>query len=131
PLLLRLMIRDPDLQAIPWEALCDPASAMGFLGTSPDLLPVRGVTTHDPWQPGDVRGALRILAIAPDGERAAGALKGALAERIAAGEVDWLDPIVGPAAEVRGLFQRLRREPIPHVVHFLRHRGLAAVLPLL
>src|SRR6185503_13080193 len=78
PLLVRLMIRDPDLQAIPWEALCDPGSAMGFFGTSPDLLPVRGVTTHDPWQAGDVRGALRILAIAPDGPRAAAALKGAL-----------------------------------------------------
>lgn len=131
PLLIRLLIRDPELQAVPWEALCDPASAMGFLGTSPDLLPVRGVTTAEPWQPGPVRGALRVLAIAPQGGRAAGMLKSALAERLASGEIEWLDPIEGPAAEVRSLFQRLRREPAPHVIHFLGHGGASGGVPAL
>ena len=131
PVLVRLLIRDPELQAVPWEALCDPASAMGFLGTSPDLLPVRGVTSADPWQPGVVRGALRVLAIAPQGGRSAGLLRAALSERIASGEIEWLDPIEGPAAEVRSLFQRLRREPFPHVIHFLGHGGAQDGVPVL
>lgn len=131
PLLVRFLIRDPELQAIPWEALCDPSSAMGFLGTSPDLLPVRGVTTSDPWQPGVVRGALRVLAIAPQGGRSAFVLQSALSERIASGEIEWLDPLVGPGAEVRNLFARLRREPSPHVIHFLGHGGLMDGFPAL
>lgn len=131
PLLVRLLVRDPELQAVPWEALCDPASAMGFLGTSPDLLPVRGVTSAEPWQPGIVRGALRVLAISPQGGRGVGLLRSALAERIASGEIEWLDPIEGAAAEVRSLFQRLRREPIPHVIHFLGHGGAMDGVPAL
>lgn len=131
PLLVRLLVRDPELQAVPWEALCDPASAMGFLGTSPDLLPVRGVTSAEPWQPGIVRGALRVLAISPQGGRGAGLLHRALSERIASGEIEWLEPIEGPAAEVRSLFQRLRREPIPHVIHFLGHGGAMDGVPAL
>jgi hypothetical protein len=56
PLLVRLMVHDPELQAVPWEALCHPGEALGFWGSSPDLLPVRGVTSSDPWLSADQRG---------------------------------------------------------------------------
>jgi hypothetical protein len=131
PLLVRLMISDPELQAVPWEALAAPGEAMGFWGTSPDLSPVRGVITSEPWQPREVRGALRVLAIAPSDGPALQRLEWALAERVAAGEVEWLDPIKGPAARLPWLFERLRREPIPHVLHFLGHGGMIKGSPAL
>ncbi|WP_437932801.1 hypothetical protein WMF37_11415 [Sorangium sp. So ce291] len=81
PLLVRLMIHDPGLEEVPWEALAAPGEAMRFWGTSPDLLPVRGVTTAEPWQPREVRGAVRVLAIAPPGGAALAGLKEALAGR--------------------------------------------------
>jgi hypothetical protein len=34
-LLVRLMIEDPNLQAVPWEALCRPQSNLGFLAARP------------------------------------------------------------------------------------------------
>ena len=122
PLLVRLGLPDAELQAVPWEALCKPGEAMGFWASSPDLLPVRGVTTDEPWQPRAVRGALRVLAVSPTGAGLQG-LRSALADRIDSGEVEWLDPIEGPAASATHLFERLRREPIPHVLHFLGHGG--------
>ncbi|APR88373.1 hypothetical protein A7982_13722 [Minicystis rosea] len=131
PLLVRILIPDPELQSVPWEALCKPGEALGFWGSSPDLLPVRGVTTSEPWQPREVRGAVRVLAIAPGGAGALSPLKSALAERIASGEVEWLDPIEGPAARPAALFDRLRREPVPHVLHFLGHGGQDKGMPVL
>jgi hypothetical protein len=131
PLLLRLGLPDPELQAIPWEALCEPGQAMGFWASSPDLLPVRGVTSSEPWQPREVRGALRVLAIAPTGSAGLPVLKSALAERIDKGEIEWLEPIEGPAAGLPALFDRLRREPIPHVLHFLGHGGHQDGVPVL
>ncbi|AUX45918.1 uncharacterized protein SOCE26_074200 [Sorangium cellulosum] len=131
PLLVRLGLHDLELQAVPWEALCKPGEAMGFWASSPDLLPVRGVTTDEPWQPRAVRGALRLLAVAPTGSAGLAVLRSALAERIDAGEIEWLDPIEGPAASVSGLFDRLRREPIPHVLHFLGHGGQQGGAPVL
>src|SRR5580704_6737876 len=112
PLLVRLMVSDPELQAVPWEALCKPGEALGFWGASPDIHPVRGVATTEPWQPREVRGAVRVLAIAPTDAGGLATLKDALAERIASGEVAWLEPVVGPAARVPGLFDRLRRVPV-------------------
>lgn len=123
PLLLRLGLPDPELQAVPWEALCEPGEAMGFWASSPDLLPVRGVTSSEPWEPLEVRGVLRVLAIAPTGSAGLPGLRLALAERIDAGEIEWLEPIKEAAARVSGLFDRLRREPTPHVLHFLGHGG--------
>ncbi|WP_437534572.1 hypothetical protein WME79_10380 [Sorangium sp. So ce726] len=67
PFLVRLVVRDPELQEDPWEALAAPGEAMRFQGISPELLPVRGVTTTEPWQPCEVRGAVRVLPIAPSG----------------------------------------------------------------
>lgn len=129
PLLLRLSLSDAELQAVPWEACCNQGEALGFWASSPDLLPVRGITTTEPWQPRVVRGALRVLAIAPNGGSSLAVLKNALAEPIKAGEVEWLEPIEGPNAAATGLFDRLRREPVPHVIHFLGHGGQANGVP--
>jgi hypothetical protein len=131
PLLLRLMVSDAELQAVPWEALAAPGSAMGYWASSPDLRVARGVTSSDPFQPREVRGALRVLAVAPAGGPALTVLESALFERIASGEVEWLEPIEGPAARMPGLFERLRREPIPHVLHFVGHGGLSQGKPVL
>ncbi len=131
PLLLRLLLHDnelqavpSELQAVPWEALCNAGEALGFWGTSPNVQLVRSVASSERWQPGEVRGAVKVLAIAPTGSTGLANLKQALAERIATGEVEWLDPVEGPSAKVLGILERLRREPIPHVLHFLGHGGI-------
>lgn len=125
PLLLRLFLRDRVLQGVPWEALCRPGTTEGFLGTDPKTLLARGVTSPDPWEPRDVLGAVRVLAIAPGSdERSLLVLKEALAPSIEAGEVEWLDPITGPEISARALFDRLRRGKSPHVVHWLGHGGV-------
>ena len=131
PLLVRLGLPDQDLQAVPWEALCKPGEALGFWATSPDLLPVRGVITSEPWQPRVVRGALRILAIAPTGGSSLAVLKTALGDRIASGEVEWLEPLEEFNATATGIFERLRREPVPHILHFLGHGGQDNGTPVL
>lgn len=130
-LLLRINVGDPELQAIPWEAICLPGQSFGFWATSPDLFPVRRVTTTDAWQPREIRGALRILAIAPTDMASLPNLQAALAPRIAAGEVEWLEPIVGDAARAKYLFERLRRKPTPHVIHFLGHGTVRGNVPSL
>jgi hypothetical protein len=123
PLLLRLVLPDADLAAVPWEAICKPGEALGFLASSPDLLPVRSVITTEPWQPRTVRGALRVLPIAPNGDASLEVLTSALADQVAAGAIELLDPVKDLAASATALFDRLRREPIPHVLHFLGHGG--------
>ncbi|WP_437901455.1 CHAT domain-containing protein [Sorangium sp. So ce124] len=125
PLLVRLFAREHALQAIPWEALCRPGTSEGFLGTDPRVLFARGVTSSEPWEPREVKGAVRVLGIAPGtGERALDVLREALAPSIDAGEVEWLDPIAGPEIGARALFDRLRRGKSPHVVHWLGHGGV-------
>ena len=121
PIMLRLNLHNADLQAVPWEALCKPEEALGFWASSPDVFPVRGIVTSEPWQPRAVRSALRVLAIAPNDSTSLGVLQSALQGRIDSGEIEWLEPIVGNATSVPYLFDRLRREPIPHVLHFLGH----------
>jgi hypothetical protein len=124
-LLVRLFASDRALLSVPWEALCKPGSAEGFLGTNTKVLFARGVTSPDPWEPREVRGAVRVLAIAPGSdERALLTLREALGPSIDAGEVEWLDPIAGPEVSPRALFDRLRRGKSPHVVHFLGHGGV-------
>lgn len=124
-LLVRLFVQDRALQAVPWEALCRPGTTEGFLGTSSKLLVARGVSSSDPWEPREVRGAVRVLAIAPGSdERALAVLQGALAPSIESGEIEWLDSISGPDISARVLFDRLRRGKTPHVVHWLGHGGV-------
>jgi hypothetical protein len=129
PLLLRLRLHQRDLEAVPWEAMEAPGEALGFWASSPDVLPVRAVATGEPWQTREVRGALRVLAVAPAGDGAA--LRDALAAPIAAGEIEWLDPVEGAAARRAFLLERLRREPIPHVLHFIGHGAVKEVGPVL
>ncbi|WP_437672936.1 CHAT domain-containing protein [Sorangium sp. So ce131] len=125
PVLVRLFLRDRALVGIPWEALCRPGTTEGFLGTDPKILLARGVTSPDPWEPRDVLGAVRVLAIAPGrDERSLVVLKEALSPSIEAGEVEWLDPIAGPHISAQALFDRLRRGKTPHVLHWLGHGGV-------
>lgn len=125
PLLIRLFLRDRALQSVPWEALCRPGTTEGFLGTDPKILLARGVTSPDPWEPRDVLGPVRVLAIAPGSdERSLLVLSEALAPAIETGEVEWLDPIAGPDISPRALFDRLRRGKTPHIVHWLGHGGV-------
>lgn len=124
-LLVRLFVGDRGLQSIPWEALCKPGTGEGFLGTDPRILVARGVMSSEPWEPREVRGSVRVLAVAPGSdERALTALREALGPAIEAGEVEWLEPIAGDAISARALFDRLRRGKSPHVLHFLGHGGV-------
>jgi CHAT domain len=131
PLLVRFVAADPDLRVVPWEAMCKPLHSMGFLATSRDVWPVRSVLTTDSSQPRVVRTALRILAIAPTEKSLLEGLKEALAERIASGEIEWLEPLEGPRANAPALLSRLGREPFPHVLHFLGHGGHHSGAPVL
>lgn len=124
-LLIRLFVSDRGLQSVPWEALCKPGTQEGFLGTDPKILVARGVTSSDPWEPREVRGAVRVLAVAPGSDdRALASLREALGPSIESGEVEWLDPIAGDAISPRVLFDRLRRGKSPHVLHYLGHGGV-------
>jgi hypothetical protein len=121
-LLMRLFVQDKSLQGIPWEALCKTGASEAFLGTNPKLLVARGVNSSDPWEPREVRGAVRVLAIGPGREaRAVEALREALSQSIAAGEIEWLEPITGPDISAKVLYDRLRRGKTPHIVHFVGH----------
>jgi hypothetical protein len=131
PVLLRLMLQETGLQGFPWEALCEPGQDLGFLGNSASVLPVRGVRSPEPWQPREVRGAVRLLAVAPLHPHALSRLQGTLHESLASGEIEWLEPLTGPRARRAALFERLRRQPEPHILHFTGHAGLHEGLPVL
>ncbi|MBK8260349.1 MAG: CHAT domain-containing protein [Nannocystis sp.] len=123
-LLLRLMIRDPELQRFPWEAMCRPETARDFVGCLPDLLVSRGVNSNEPHEAREIRHATRILVIAPLGEEEKiASLKSALHESIAEGAIQWLPPIVGAETIGPRLFERLRRVEEPHVIHWIGHGG--------
>jgi CHAT domain-containing protein len=122
PLLVRLFMSDRALQSMPWEALCRPGTTEGFLGTDTKLLVARGVLSSEPWEPREVRSAVRVLAIAPGSDESALlVLRDALGSAIEDGEIDWLDPIAGDTISPRNLFDRLRRGKSPHIVHWLGH----------
>jgi hypothetical protein len=131
PVLVRLLVADPDLQGVPWEALCEPGTSLGFLGSSSTLCPARGVVSSEPWLPREVSGALRVLVVHPADATSGDRIRGALEDRIAAGEVEWLDPIGPDQARLPYLFERLRREPLPHVLHFVGHGGVQGGQPVL
>lgn len=123
--LVRLFLRDRALLGIPWEALCKPGTTEGFWGTDPRLIVTRGVHSSDPLVPREVTGAVSVLVIAPGNETASvQALRDSLVSAIDAGEVEWLDPIVGPDISAKVLFDRLRRGKTPNIVHFIGHGGI-------
>jgi hypothetical protein len=119
--LLRLMLHGGALQEFPWEALCEPDTSRGFLGNSTQVLAVRGVRSAERWQPREEHGAVRVLPIAPTDGAGLAVLRGALGEQIAAGEVDWLEPLTGGRTRLPFLFSRLEQEPAPHIIHFIGH----------
>lgn len=122
--LLRLAIEGRSLARFPWEALCDPETGAGYLGTSAEIALVRSVAAPDPVARFNVRGALRILAIAPGRDAdALHAMETALAPRVETGEIEVMPPILGAAAKPRVIFDRLRMDRSPHVIHFLGHGG--------
>ncbi len=129
-LLLRFVVAR-ELQTIPWEGLCNAGEALGFWGSAADVLPVRTVATTESWKPSEVRGAVKVLAIAPTESNSLANLNLALRDGIARGEIEWLDPIEGAAAGKRTLFDQLRRHNDAHVLHFLGHAGFDHGLPAL
>jgi hypothetical protein len=131
PVLLRLMLQEVGLQAFPWEALCEPGREFEFLGNSPSLLPVRGVRSPEPWQPREVQGAVRLLPVAPLHPHSLQRLQSTLHESLASGELEWLEPFSGPRARRAALLERLRRQPTPHILHFIGHGGLQQGRPVL
>jgi len=128
PVLLQLGLTEQHLQAFPWEALCEPRTKRGFLGNSTEVLVARGVASTQPWLPREVQGAVRVRALVPQETHtpALRALQGALHDSIASGEVEWLEPLTGARLQPRYLPELLRREPLPHILHFLGHGGVKA-----
>ncbi len=123
-LLLRLMTHRSELQRIPWEVMCKPGSSREFVGLSPDVYIARGVNSTHPYEVREIRREIRILAISPLGEEdKLVALKVALKDSIDAGEVRWLEPIVGEQTSGSLLFDRLRRCDPPHIIHWIGHGG--------
>jgi len=130
-LLVRFMVFDSELQTVPWEAACKSDETLGFWASAPDLLPIRGVTSSEPWLPHPIQGAVRIQAIAVDGSDGIALLESALHSRIEAGDIEWLEPIRSIATRPEHLFGRLRRGSIPHVIHFIGHGGVKDGVPVL
>lgn len=125
PLLVRLMTHSDELQRIPWEVMCKPESARGFVGLSPEFTIARGVNSNHAYEIREVRRAVRILAISPLGESdKLTVLRSALEQSIKAGEVQWLEPIVGEQTAPPHLFERLRSSEPPHIIHWLGHGGV-------
>lgn len=123
-LLIRLLIDDPGLQSVPWEALCRPQSNLGFLACAADVVFARGVNSVDPWQPRELRRALVVLPVLAIPDRTVlDGLEAILREHVESGAVELLPAIEGDAARNPILFERLRSGPSPHVLHFLGHGG--------
>ncbi|HEX5744773.1 MAG TPA: CHAT domain-containing protein [Archangium sp.] len=124
PVLLRLNPQELELKAIPWEALCRPGSTLDFLGTSQEVLLARGVESTRFLQPREVKGAVRLLVVSPADEDAPARLRAKLHESIQSGELEWLEPLTGLRASKSFLQERLRLQPVPHILHFIGHGGL-------
>jgi len=133
PLLVRFLIAKdaPQLKSVPWEALSDAEDPLGYWGTSRKVMPVRRVTSGGAWEPRQVKGAVKVLAIAPTGNAGLDNLKQALNDRIETGEIEWLDPILVGDAQVKDLAQQLQSRGAPHILHFLGHGRLTNDLPYL
>lgn len=119
--LVRFLVSDAELQTVPWESACSSGEALGFWAASAKVFPVRSVSRSGAWAPREIRAAVKVLAIAPTGSAGMDNLRQALEDRIQTGEIEWLDPLEGPGARVSAMLDRLRREPIPNVLHFLGH----------
>lgn len=129
PVLVRFMIKDPALQSVPWEALCEPEGSLAFWGISPQVLPVRGATAENALWTRAVPHELRVLAVSPNGDGPIELLSLALRDRIASKEVEWLPPIGRDLANADYVVDRLLDKP--HVIHFVCHGGVRRGKPSL
>lgn len=132
PLLVRLRIHDAALRKVPWEAIAAPGQVRGFVGTAADLVLARAPDAgtseeHRPLR--EVREALRVLVVAPQGWSTVEQLRSALQDRIDSGEVV-LEACEGAAAEPRRLLEHLRTD-VPNVLHFVCHGGVVRGAPAL
>ncbi|SFS14288.1 CHAT domain-containing protein [Microbacterium sp. cf046] len=121
---MTLRLTEPDLAALPWEALYD-SEAGRYVSRKEPL--VRRVSAPYSAEPPPVTAPLRILGMvsAPRGlpvldvEAEKERLESALEQHLAEGrvELDWLDDVTWG-----GIHSRLLREPW-HVLHFIGHGG--------
>lgn len=122
--LVRLMLPDAALRSVPWEVMVGPGELDGPLACHPGVRLVRGVFSNEPAVPREVRGPLRILAVATaETSYAVEDMRAGLTGAIAAGRVEWLEPAIG--MRWTDLLQRLHGTPRPHVVHFVCHGRVA------
>ncbi|MBZ4417445.1 CHAT domain-containing protein [Myxococcus sp. RHSTA-1-4] len=120
-LLLRLGLKhERSLQAIPWEALCQPDTNQGFLGNSDEVLVARSVVSNRRAVCREVSGAVRVLGVSLVGRATVTRLQAALDEPIRNGEVEF-DFLVGAQARRSALIKRLARPPSPHILHLVCH----------
>ena len=132
PLLLRLRIADPALRAAPWEAMRGPTDLDSYLAVHHDTAVARSVESPEISVPREVRGAVRLLAVAPSGmEYAVRDLQASVAEGVQSGQLQWLDPAAGEAARWRHLRRRLQQTPGPHILHITCHGRVADGQPQL
>ncbi|WP_159397080.1 CHAT domain-containing protein [Sorangium cellulosum] len=122
-LLVRLVFPDPaqrDLQAIPWEALCE-RDTEKYLGTSADIVVVRDLSEagEDVWGPAP--SPIRPLLVSSLGDPEL--LLAALEERRRDGALERLEPLVGDRATPLRFSEALRqyRSRRPNLLHLVGH----------
>jgi hypothetical protein len=133
PLLVRLAIDDPGLQALPWEVMCQPGTQEGFFATSADVRVARKVQSLEPLVPREILGSVRILVLAPAGAGVVAAIRMALADAIESGAVELAPPIerpfTDPAQLRKALLAHGGRDRSPHIVHVVAHGALEGAGP--
>lgn len=67
----------------------------------------------------------------PHGQCGTGQFAPSFGRTYSSGEVEWLEPLTGSLASKRGILERLRREPMPHVIHFVGHGRVENNVPAL
>jgi len=127
-LLLSLLLDDPQLIGLPWEAMRGPGPLDGSLACQPDLSFVRGVSSDLPAIPREVSGPLRVLVVAPGGAPSALSAAGC-GEQVDGSRLHWLPALSGRAAQLPQLLARLQQPPRPHVVHFACSGRLRGDIP--
>jgi hypothetical protein len=103
-----LEFKTKGLRAVPFEALCLPGPSGDHLGLLAQVGPVRSAAVVPGWEPREVEGAVRVLAVAPQLAAWLEPNKVALGDSLKNGEVEWLEPAVtGKQARRASLLDRL------------------------
>lgn len=120
-LLVRLMISNPELRAVPWEVMCGPDDESEFLAHHQELQVVRGLYSARATLPSVAVARPRALVIAPgelgdDGEQLTAILRRSASEH-------WVieEPLLGPNATWNELTKRLQSTPDLALLHVLAH----------